>query len=233
MRMPMLKQQAAPATLAIVQCPTPGTAVATSATITISPTAGNLLVVAVTGYSGNNANHGITDNIDGATGWTKVGGVQNGSGDPECVSLWYKKNIPAGITSLVCTAGVGTVITIAIAHEVSGASTSSPFTGGEAATNAVTATTNAQTGSVTNATANSIFFAVLTNNDGTNPALMDINGTGTVGTWNLYNANSFYSNGASLYPVSVPNIIVSSGAARVHGWTTNSKSTATVIAAFH
>lgn len=218
-----------PSNITVVACER-NTAVATSTNISISPTAGNALVVAVTSYLGNNANHAMSDNIDGTTGWVKLGGTQNGNFDPPCASLWVKFNVPSGITTLTCTGGVDTLITIAIAHEVSGITT---FTGGEAGTNAQLPTTNPETASVTNVTAASIFFAVLTNADGANPAQMDINGTGTVGTWNLFNANSQYLNGAVLYPVSMPNYIASSSASTKHGWTTASRGTATVIAAFH
>lgn len=223
------KIAAAGGSLAIVRA-VRGTAVATSATITISPAAANLLVVCVSGYNGSTANHAMSDNIGGATGWVKVGGVAAASGDPTCVSMWYKQNIPAGITSLTCTGGTSTLITIGIAHEVSGASTSAAFTGGEVQTNAQTATTTPTSGTVNNGTANSIFFAALTNKDGTNPAKMDCTGTG----FSVYDVNnSEYLNGASLFAVTVPSGIFSSSASRACTWSTNNFATATVIAAFH
>lgn len=226
------------ASISIVQAKQ-GTAVATSATITLdaTATAGNLLVVAVTSYTppnGDFSGHAMADNIGSTTGWTFVAGLNNGTGTPECVSFWYKKNIPAGITTLTCTGGLAAIITIGIAHEVAGCSTTTPFTSGEFSTATGATTINPQTGTVTNATASSIFFAVLTNNGSGNPATMTINGTGTVGTWNLFSlTESQYLNGNSLYPVSVPNIIVSSSTAEVHGWTTDSQSPTTILAAFH
>lgn len=207
-------------------------AAATSVAVTVSPSAGSLLVLCGSNYSGLAANQTVVDNIDGATGWTSV--VTNDVGTGLRQRLWYKKNIPAGITSITLDSGASSVISQAIIHEVTGASTTTPFTTGESSSNSGAATTNPQTAAVTNATANSVFFAYLVNLDPGNPAQLDINGTGTNGTWNLKSStNSQVTNGSGFGTMSVPNIIVSSGASTVHGWTTGSFTYATIAAAFH
>lgn len=188
-----------------------GGAAATSVAITVSPTAGNTLAVLVGGYSGAVANLTVTDNIDGSTGWTA--NVVRSPDTSTCkATLFMKSNMPAGVTSITCTSGAGSSRTYGIAHELTGALT---FTGGESNSSASGGTNNPQTGTATNATASSIYFAGLIQD----ATVQTINSTGTTGTWNLYSTNSEDTVGSPNLCASMPNIVVSSGAARGHGWT--------------
>lgn len=202
-----------------------------SVNASISPTAGNTLI-AVAACSGGSVQT-LSDNIGSTTGWTTVGN-QNQGGSSR-IRLWYKANIPAGITTVTFADSTGTFNTL-IVHQVSGLS-SSPFTGGEVANlTSSGATLNPQIGPVTNATANSIYFACVTTADqASDPAQMNINGTGTVGTWNLFNStNSQELDQNNFTVMSVPNIIVASSAARTHGWAfATAVDSGGLIAAFH
>lgn len=212
-----------------------GKAIATSAAITVSPTAGNLLVVAVFAYGGVVSAHTVSDNIDSTTGWTLVAGQDAGLGNPVNCSLWYKKNCPAGITAITTSGGVSSVLNLGIAHEVSGASTSAPFTAGQFATvQDVAAATTHTSGNVSNATPASVIFAICTNSVFTNPATMTINtAPNTVGTYNLKNSAA-QNLDTSIYMVaSMPNQIVAATATQTHEWTTNNAAGVSVIAAFH
>ncbi|HTA29813.1 MAG TPA: hypothetical protein VK731_04980 [Candidatus Cybelea sp.] len=209
---------------------------ANNVAVTVAPTAGHLLVVGVA--SDTAVASSISDNIGSTTGWTSIGNNHTTGGS--YASMWYKKNIPSGMTTITVTATGGGFVDACV-MEVSGASTTTPFTSGEFATytSGATSTANPQVGPVDNATANSIFFALLTDADGSNPTTMNINGTGTVGTWNLKSIAAGYGGlsqelNCSLYqPLSMTYIIVSSSANHTHGWTTTSSPAAAVIADFH
>lgn len=196
--------------------------------LTVAPTAGHALVVAI-GASQNQTPSGpinITDNIDGATGWVKCTGRTNVQAGYSMVTyLWIKFNVPSGITTVTATATDGANIEL-IAHDVSNITT---FTSSEVA-NAQTAGTNPQTGTVNNGTATSIYFASVTT-DGTGN--WTINATGTTGTWNHFSANSHEDDGTTHTATSVPNIVVASSAARGHGWTCDSGNEAQCVAVFH
>lgn len=151
------------------------------------------------------------------------------------MQMWYKPNCPAGITTVTATLAGGSFSTL-ICHEVSGAS-ATPFTSGEVATqNQGGPSVNPQIGPKTNATAISIFFASLTSGDqASDPAQMNINGTGTVGTWNLKSSTNSQEQDFNNFSVlSVPNIILAASTATTHGWTlATSVNWAGIIAAFH
>lgn len=203
-----------------------GVTATTPLAVTVSPSAGNLLVVCGSSNSGDVSS--ISDNIGGTTGWTKVGSSTQSS----FAWIWYKKNIPGGITSISIAAVDFISATV---NEVSGASASAPFTIGESGgNNSNSGTTNPQTPTVNNATAASIYFAVLNNADGANPVTYTINGTGTSGTWSLFSSTQSQELDANDWqPFSNPYMIVSSSASRKHGWTTSSFAYMTFIAAFH
>jgi hypothetical protein len=191
------------------------------------------LIVCFGSADGGHLNHTVSDNIDGVTGWIRLGsGKADGATWDNDISMWYKKNIPSGITTVTCTDSTGGYVA-GIVHEVSGASTTAPFTDGETGVTTGAATTNPQTSAITNATAVSVYFACLGNVDGDNPATMEINGTGSVGTWVHESANSDNLNGHDYVPVCVVNQVVSSSLERRHGWTTDSLEYATVIGVFH
>lgn len=205
-----------------------GTTSGAAAAITVTGTTGRVMVVGMTSNGVSHTTHAVTDNVDGATGWTKVTGVD--SGTTNASSIWYKTTT-SSLSTVTCTATGGAFV-VGVCQEVSGLS-ASPFTGGESGTtsNVTPNITNPQTATVTNATANSLFFAVFGSN-GSGSGLT-INSTGTVGTWNYFNANCKNLN-ASFEIISMPNILVSTGTAEAHGWTIASTGNlTTVIAAFH
>lgn len=200
---------------------------------TVAITSGRLIIAAVSEYLVTTNNATVSDNVGGTTGWVNVGRATDLSSNGIGVSLFYKANAPSGITTITGTKSTGTADFTIIVHEVTGASTSSPFTGGEVATaNGVSA--NGQTGTVTNGTANSIYFAVGADSAPATPATMTINSTGTTGTWALYNSTNSQELDAATAVASVPYLIVSSSAARGHGWAWDTtRRWACVAAAFH
>lgn len=203
-----------------------------SSIVTVAPSAGNLLVVWIPGWQGDNVNHSVSDNIGGTGPWIRVGGAGSGTSQPTG-SIWYQANVPAGITAITCNVGTGATFCSPIIHEVSGAS-ASPFTPGEFSINTFALTVNPQTNQVTNGTAKSIYFAFMVNDNGSNPGTAGVNGTGTDGTWNLFSAtNSQELNGASFAVESVPNQLVSSSAPHRHGWTTSNDLGTLGIVIFH
>jgi hypothetical protein len=123
---------------------------AQSEAITVSPTTGHWLVVCMVSYQGSHANHAVTDNIGGATGWSKAIGF-NDATSGLTGSIWAKQSIPAGITTITCNGGASGNFGTAFAHDVSGGS-GGVFTSGESSSAAATGT-NPQTGTATNATA--------------------------------------------------------------------------------
>jgi hypothetical protein len=197
-----------------------------SCSVTVSPTAGNALIVWLTSTGGNSANYTVSDNIDGTTGWNKI------TFTTTKVACFWKTSIPSGITTLTCNAGSGATYATAVSHEVSGL-VSTPFTTGENLGTNSTQTANPVTSSLTNATADSIFFAALSNASGSNPATSTILSTGTVGTW-IEATNGANRNGSTSTVLSTVYQIVSTSSARAHGWTTEELSNqAKCIVAFH
>jgi hypothetical protein len=235
-------QQSAPAggggTLAVVQAKKGVSSFqATTATLAASSTAGNLLVAMVFSYGtlSTHVNHAVTD--DHSSTWTKVTGVDNTNIPEGHVSIWYLKNCAAGISAIQGDGGLNGTYCIIIVHEVSGASTTAPFTTGEKSELAtISATSNPQTTAVSIATANSILFAAVAENNLNNPETMTVNSTGSSGgTWALKSSTeSQEQNGSSFYPVSVPFVITTGTGSFAHGWTLGgSTHSAMVEAAFH
>jgi len=195
---------------------------------TISPTAGNALIAAFGTWTNSTpSSDSVATNGSAPASFTRIGSQVQ---DSVSLSLHYLGNVGSGATSVTFTAGEEPTVSTCIVYEVSGLS-ATPFTTGEVADDGRDATENPQTADVTNATANSIFFAAAANTSGDNPATIAINGTGSDGTWSVH-ANGEYKNGNNVV-LSVPYQIVSSGAARSHGWTTGLESAAVIISAFH
>jgi len=191
--------------------------------------AGSLLVCVLTSWTGNATEHVVSSGNNGT--WTRIATANGASAK---VSLHYAKNATAGLESLtINSGGAGNYLT-GIFHEVTGADTTAPFTAGEVASGTHATGTNPQTGSVTNATANSIFFAGLCTDTASGTATLTVDSTGSSPTgWALQDATESQHTNANAYTtLSVPHLIVSSGAATKHGWTTNSIASAHVIAAF-
>lgn len=203
-----------------------------SLSVTVSPTAGSCLAVAVAEYQSTADNTAISDNIGSTTGWTKVVRAVTGDGS---VVLWYKANIPSGITTVTLTRSTGATYYNCHVHEITGANTSTPFTSGESST-ATGSGTSANTGTVTTATANSIMIAITTPYDeGGNPATLTLNAAGTSGaTWSHYNSASKEDNGAANLVSSAPTASVTTTGSRIHYWTfSGSRSWASAMMAIH
>lgn len=200
----------------------------TSTPVTVAPSATHCLAVFICGNNGSVANHIVSDNIDGTTGWNVIRGADTFTGK---ASMWYKFNIPAGITTITCTGGTSTVDTVGIVHEITGVTA---FTGGESNSSVSSGSNNPQTGTVTNATPVSIYIAGLANMS-TGVTTMTLNGTGTTGVWAYADAVHSLQNAAGVVTcASVPYLIVSSSAARGHGWTlTAFPTSADVVIALH
>jgi hypothetical protein len=225
-------------TLSVVQAKKGESSFQTStATFGAASTAANLLVAAVFSYGGSSthANHAVTD--DHSSTWVKITGVDNTNIPEGHVSMWYLKNCAAGISAIQGDGGANGTYCIIIVHEVSGASTTAPFTSGESSALATpSATANPQTTAVTIATANSILFAALAENNLNNPETMTVNSTGSSGgTWALKSSTeSQEQNGSAFYPLSVPFVITTGTGSFKHGWTLGgSTHSAMVQAAFH
>lgn len=210
------------------------TASASSVAITVSPTAGNLCVVGMSNYlpTDDQANHAVTDNIDGATGWVKLGGVDRTGCDGGHHSFWYKKNMPSGVTTITCAAGVTTSFLIGFVQEVSGVSTSAPFTIGEYGTTSTSGATSVDSATITNATAASIFVAYVGQQDlGNNPSTLTPNGSFT-----YFNSTTCRElNGTTYFVVaSMPKFAASTSSATTCNWTALAVACPTTfIAAFH
>lgn len=96
-----------------------GAGTPTVASISLSPTAGNTVVVYVTQIVSNTRTYTVSDNIDGTTGWTQAVYL-NPTG---AAGIWYKQNVPSGITTITVTANTSTTTMSAAATEFSGMGT--------------------------------------------------------------------------------------------------------------
>lgn len=179
--------------------------------VTVAPTAGNLLVVYASSF-GTAVNTTVTDNLS-SPGWVRVVDFQ--ASDNTVGTFFYLKNCPSGLTTIT-VAGASQSAFACIIQEVTGCSTTAPFTTGEFTGQSVSSTANPQTASLTYATANSIIFAGLSSN-GSSP-LTGINGTGTTGgTWAFFSA-SCHNDSSSVELAAVPNIVKASAGSIIHGW---------------
>lgn len=191
--------------------------------VTVAPSSGSLLFLCVSQAAGtSDTASSVSDNIGGSTGWVKIGTITNTNGVGIGLTLYYKANIPSGITSVTFTPSTGFTYTNVMIHEVTGASISAPFTSGEAlfSTDSLGGTTQA-TSALTNSVAKSVFFACLTDSTGSNPGAATLNATGTTTTtWALKDStNSQELNGSANWLASVAFLIVSTSAAQTHAWT--------------
>lgn len=204
---------------------------------TVNPTSGNFLFVAVNQIGASDSNSTCADNIDGTTGWVKIGSVTNTNGIPLGIVLFYKKNIPSGVTTITFTPTTGAGYTGVFVHEISGLSASQPYETGEVVFDMDSiGATNAQTSSLTNSFADSIFFAIVADSTGANPATFTLNQTGTTGgTWALKSStNSQETNGSANWAANVAYLIVSSSASTKHGWTIDGgQNVSKAIVCFH
>lgn len=205
-----------------------------NASVSITPASGEMLVAISCEYGASVNNGTVSDDLSSA-GWTKVTSDVETTAGGIGIAIWYLANASPSITTVTFTRSTGTSYNTLIVHRVSGVSTSTPFTSGEASTGKNAGATSLATGNVSNGTANSIYFAGVVTGSGNNPCTLTINSTGTTGTWNLYNStNSQELNAFDNMPLSVPNLIVSSTASRGHGWAFESSLRCTAaVAVFH
>lgn len=187
-----------------------------SLAVTVAPTAGSCLVAAVAEYDSSANDTALADDIGSTTGWTKIARTVTGSFS---IVFWYKANIPSGITTVTLTRSTGASYYNAHVYEITGASTSTPFTTGENSST-TGAGSSANTGTVTTATANSVLIALVTTDGGGNPETLTLNAAGTSGgTWAYFNTASKEDNGAVNLISASPSLTVTSTAARIHYWT--------------
>lgn len=187
-------------------------------------TAGNCLVLCMANYH-SHATSFTTNGVSATLQITTNTYIGDPSTQQSFVEGWYLKNCGAGITTIVINtasdnAGGGNpggFITVTFV-EVSGLSTTSPYTSTEriAGTGGGYANTDSAStgGTINNGTANSIFFGVCEGNDVN--VITGINGAGTDGTWieppNTRNTGAIAMNLSTVYQ------IVSTSSARTHVW---------------
>lgn len=87
-----------------------------AAAASISPSSGNALIAFLLQDDGDIRTYTITDNIDGATGWSQAKYYNPG----QAAGIWYKVNIPPGITGVTSTVNTGVESHNLIILEVSG-----------------------------------------------------------------------------------------------------------------
>lgn len=68
-------------------------------TLTYSPAAGNTLILCIGQVGTPSRTYEISDNIDGTTGWVQAKRFV-GTVAAQVIEIWYKKNIPSGITDI-------------------------------------------------------------------------------------------------------------------------------------
>lgn len=158
---------------------------ANGATVTISPTAANLLIIAIkTSAGGGTPTASLTDNLSD----TYSTALATFSGSSWNITFFYLKNIPSGITTLTATFAGGTPGNTDISVvEYSGLDTSAPFIGITAdniqvAPGATTDVITSATISLTNVPAMLIGFSIDNPNNGTPTAGTGFTGHGSGGT---------------------------------------------------
>lgn len=163
-----------------------------NATMTSTPTAGNLMAVVMGQFAGTVTNAAASDNKGNPT-YTRVNTVANGASFN--ASVHYAKNILTGATfTVTCNGGASTNGVTAMALEFSGCDTTTPFTAGEQNTGSgtSTATTPAVTGAASNSTnVNSVYVGIYINGEASNGS-----GTQTVTGWTTPTGGN-ENNGAS------------------------------------
>jgi len=103
---------------------TTGSGTPCSAAVSISPSAGNALIVTVTKITTlTQSIASVSDNIDGTTGWAlAVEYFPSTSTNYRGASIWYKANVPSGVTTVTVT-GASVNVFDAMATEFSGLGT--------------------------------------------------------------------------------------------------------------
>jgi hypothetical protein len=106
------------------------TGTATSKAVTCpSTSSGELLIVPVSRFIASPGTLTISDNIGGATGWTRVG-TAIGTAAAGWIDLFFNPNSSAGVTTITVSTGTGSYITLGC-QRFSGAATASAQDGAE------------------------------------------------------------------------------------------------------
>lgn len=204
-----------------------GTGGTVNSMITLS--AGNLGVAGSANFSGVGGAETlltVSDSVDGA--WSVVARVQSSTVAANA-GMFYKANTTGGTVNVTWAsqaAGVSLFV-----YEVSGAVTASPLINQN--TNTTTAATTHDSNNVDNtAKPDALFVAFIASSLGSNPSTLNINQTGTEGTWVRYGAASDELNGASNQVAQILYQETTTGSSRGHVWGTASSGAAMVIGAF-
>jgi len=234
-----LDNTAAGGAISVVQVLKTSTSSTAYADVSITPTAGNALIM-VMGHYGNSSHTNDAASDSGSHSWTKIGGADATSAPNYHVSMWQYSNIASGITSVRGTGGNTAGATV-IVFEIANANT---FTGGEVATDDQTSASTTHTASaVTNATTASIFFSAFASTKASGTVTFTENASGSTGTWTATNTNTNGGtsvasarevNATTYVGLDVVYQIVASGAARHHVWTSDTSTYgAMATACFH
>lgn len=125
---------------------------AATITVTLTPTAGNLLVFAITGDSADTSSIALSDNLGVHNTFTQIG-TDLVTGNAQRCAWWFAANCQGGATTFTATFSAGTRFRAFYVAEYSGIVTSSPFLNGARAENAAPGTgTDAVSSGVANAT---------------------------------------------------------------------------------
>jgi hypothetical protein len=196
----------------------------------IALAAGNLGVAGVANFSGAGGSETdltISDSVDGA--WTVIARVHAGGGTAVNVGMFYKANTTGGTVNVTWASNSGG-ITLFI-YEVSGAVTVTPLIGSNS--NTVLAGTLFDSLNVDNTGKDDALYAATMCNDiAGNPVTLNINQTGTEGTWVRFGAASDELNGTDNMVGQILYQAVTTGSSRGHVWGTTSANGSMVIAAF-
>jgi len=193
----------------------------------ITYSAGRLAVAGLTNFGGSGGQETgltISDNVHGA--YTVIARRHGGAGAN--AGMFYKENLSAGSVNVTWASTSGGV-TLFLA-EVQDALTASSLIGSN--NNASTAQTLHDSLNVDNTgKVNALYMAVISIDLG-GTVTINLNQTGTEGTWAEFNAASRETNGAVNMAGSIVNQSVTTAQSRGHVWGTISADTAMVIAAF-
>lgn len=121
-------------------------------TVTLTPTAGNLLVFAITGDSADTTSIALSDNLGTHNTFSQIG-TDLVTGNAQRCAWWFAVNCKGGATTFTATFSTGTRFRAVYVAEYSGIATASPFLNGARAENAAPGTgTDAVSSGTANAT---------------------------------------------------------------------------------
>jgi hypothetical protein len=107
---------------------------ATTITVTLTPTAGNLLVFAISADSADTTSIALSDNLGSHNTFTQIG-TDLVTGNSQRCAWWFAANCKGGATTFTATFSTGARFRTFYVAEYSGIATSSPFLNGARAEN--------------------------------------------------------------------------------------------------